>query len=65
MPLQLKNLGTNLTRKGKYSSTLTEPLQIRARASSYQFSLGRPQRGLTVLFIKIVLGWTIVNLKIK
>ena len=34
--------GTNLAHKGKYSSTLMEPLRIRARASSNHYSLVRP-----------------------
>ena len=36
--------GTNLTRKGKYSSTLMEPVRNRARDSSYHYSLGRPKK---------------------
>ena len=39
-PLEFRK-GTNPTCKGKYSSTLTEPLQIQARANSYYYSLGR------------------------
>ena len=34
--------GTNLVRKGNYSSTLTGPLWARARASSNHYTLMRP-----------------------
>ena len=45
--LQGFHKGTNLTCKGKYSNTLTEPLQNRARVSIHHYSLRRPyQEGL-------------------
>ena len=44
-PLELKNAarkGTNLARKGKYSSTITGRLRAQAQASSNHYSLVRP-----------------------
>ena len=44
-PLGFYNLtckGTNLTHKGTTVFSVTEPLRIRVRASSYHYSLGRP-----------------------
>ena len=43
--------GTNLTRKGKFSSTSTEPLRNWARVSSLHYSLGRPNlRSIKICF---------------
>ena len=53
--------GTNLTRKGKYSSTLPEPLRIWARASSYHYSLGR----LHFFWFLILVSPKLINVKVR